>query len=110
MSRQVRKRINHSVTTTVQLNPKHNMTENVLNNHNKKLTKLSFRTKVLDPSKPMNIYIAEELPNLIDYSVFNRAVPQMPSGMDKNEEFVRTYFVVKFVEKYFFEEIIIKNS
>lgn len=97
MSRKVRKRINHPVTTTVQMIPKHNMTENVLNNHNKKLTKLSFRTKVLDPSKPMNIYIAEELPNLIDYSVFNRAVPQMPSGMNKKEEFVRNHFVVKFM-------------
>lgn len=97
MSRKVRKRINHPVTTSVQMIPKYNMTENVLNNHNKKLTKLSFRTKVLDPSKPMNIYIAEELPNLIDYSVFNRAVPQMPSGMHKKEEFVRNHFVVKFM-------------
>lgn len=96
MSRKVRKRINHPVTTSVQMIPKYNMTENVLNNHNKKLTKLSFRTKVLDPSKPMNIYIAEELPNLIDYSVFKQ-MPQMPSGMDKKEEFVRNHFVVKFM-------------
>ena len=53
------------------------------------MSKLSFRTRVLDPSKPIPIYLAEELPDLPEYSAINRAVPQMPSGMEKEEESVR---------------------
>lgn len=51
-------------------------------------TKLSFRARALDPSKPMPIYLEEELPDLHEYSAINRAVPQMPSGMEKEEESV----------------------
>lgn len=36
----------------------------------------------------MPIFMAEELPDLPDYSAINRAVPQMPSGMQKEEECV----------------------
>ncbi|KAJ8925543.1 hypothetical protein NQ315_009383 [Exocentrus adspersus] len=50
------------------------------------MSKLSFRARALDASKPMPIYMAEELPDLPDYSAINRAVPQMPSGMQKEEE------------------------
>uniref|UniRef100_A0A182T9K0 Enhancer of polycomb-like protein n=1 Tax=Anopheles maculatus TaxID=74869 RepID=A0A182T9K0_9DIPT len=50
------------------------------------MSKLSFRARALDPSKPMPIYLAEELPDLPEYSAINRAVPQMPSGMEKEEE------------------------
>ncbi|KMQ96584.1 enhancer of polycomb-like protein [Lasius niger] len=50
------------------------------------MSKLSFRARALDASKPMPIYMAEELPDLPDYSAINRAVPQMPSGMEKEEE------------------------
>ncbi|KAJ8679396.1 hypothetical protein QAD02_015183 [Eretmocerus hayati] len=46
----------------------------------------AFRARALDASKPMPIYMAEELPDLPDYSAINRAVPQMPSGMQKEEE------------------------
>lgn len=53
------------------------------------MSKLSFRARALDPSKPMPIYLAEELPDLPEYSAINRAVPQMPSGMEKEEESVR---------------------
>lgn len=52
------------------------------------MSKLSFRARALDPSKPMPIYLAEELPDLQEYSAINRAVPQMPSGMEKEEESV----------------------
>lgn len=55
-------------------------------------SKLSFRARALDPSKPMPIYLAEELPDLPEYSAINRAVPQMPSGMEKEEESVSTIF------------------
>jgi enhancer of polycomb-like protein len=51
-------------------------------------SKLSFRARALDPSKPMPIYFAEELHDLSDYAAINRAVPQMPSGMEKEEESV----------------------
>ncbi|KAK7866529.1 hypothetical protein R5R35_002483 [Gryllus longicercus] len=50
------------------------------------MSKLSFRAKPLDASKPMPVYINEDLPGLPDYSAINRAVPQMPSGMHKEEE------------------------
>lgn len=53
-----------------------------------KMSKLQFRARALDASKPMPIYMAEELPDLTDYSAINRAVPQMPSGMEKEEECV----------------------
>nr|CAD7569199.1 unnamed protein product [Timema californicum] len=51
-----------------------------------KMSKLSFRPRALDASKPMPIFMAEELPDLPDYSAINRAVPQIPSGMKKEEE------------------------
>lgn len=54
-------------------------------------TKLSFRARQLDPSKPMPIYLSEELPDLHEYSAINRAVPQMPSGMEKEEESVSEF-------------------
>ncbi|XP_043247172.1 enhancer of polycomb homolog 1-like isoform X2 [Amphibalanus amphitrite] len=50
------------------------------------MSKLSFRARALDASKPMPIYLSEELPDLPEYLSINRAVPQMPSGMEKEEE------------------------
>jgi len=52
------------------------------------MSKLSFRARALDATKPMPIYYKHELSDLQDYSVLNRAVPQMPSGMEKEEETV----------------------
>lgn len=52
------------------------------------MSKLSFRARALDAGKPMPICMAEELPELPDYSVIHRAVPQMPSGMEEEEECV----------------------
>lgn len=63
------------------------------------MSKLSFRARALDASKPMPIYMAEELPDLPDYSAINRAVPQMPSGMQKEEECVCSYFVLILYKK-----------
>lgn len=53
-----------------------------------KMSKLSFRAWPLEASKPLPIYMSEELPGLPEYSEINRAVPQMPSGMKKEEECV----------------------
>lgn len=50
------------------------------------MSKLSFRARAPDPSKPMPIYTTDELPDLPDFSTTNRAVPQMPTGMEKEEE------------------------
>ncbi len=49
-------------------------------------TKLNFRARTLDASKPMLVYHAEELPDLADLNAINRSVPAMPSGMEKEEE------------------------
>ena len=55
------------------------------------MSKLSFRARALDATKPMPIYQKDELSDLQDYSILNRAVPQMPSGMEKEEESVSSY-------------------
>lgn len=49
-------------------------------------SKLSFRARNLDASKFMPIYIADELPDLSECTPINRAVAQMPTGMEKDEE------------------------
>ena len=49
-------------------------------------TKLTFRARTLDATKAMAIYRAEDLPELADSNAINRAVPAMPSGMEKEEE------------------------
>lgn len=48
----------------------------------------SFRARQLDSNKPLPVYRAEELPDLTELSAINRAVPQMPTGMEKEEETV----------------------
>ncbi len=53
------------------------------------MSKLSFRARALDASRPMAVYRAEDLPDLPDFTAINRAVPQMPTGMEKEEETVR---------------------
>ena len=53
------------------------------------MSKVSFRARALDVSKPMPIYRSEEIPDLRDFDKINRAVLQMPTGMEKEEETVR---------------------
>ena len=53
------------------------------------MSKLSFRARALDVSKPMPVYKSDEIPDLPDFQAINRAVPQMPTGMEKEEESVR---------------------
>ncbi|KAJ8268698.1 hypothetical protein COCON_G00138700 [Conger conger] len=48
--------------------------------------KLSFRARALDASKPLPVFRCEDLPDLHEYASINRAVPQMPTGMEKEEE------------------------
>jgi len=50
------------------------------------MSKLSFRARQLDSNKALPVYRAEELPDLTEFSTINRAVPQMPTGMEKEEE------------------------
>lgn len=51
-----------------------------------KPNKLSFRARQLDVSKPMPIYMAEDLSDLAETTEIKRSVPQMPTGMEKDEE------------------------
>ncbi|KAL0963909.1 hypothetical protein UPYG_G00315240 [Umbra pygmaea] len=50
------------------------------------MSKLSFRARALDAAKPLPIYRNKDLPDLNDCVSINRAVPQMPTGMEKEEE------------------------
>lgn len=50
------------------------------------MSKLSFRARALDALKPLPIFRCEDLPDLHEYASINRAVPQMPTGMEKDEE------------------------
>uniref|UniRef100_A0A914XL98 Enhancer of polycomb-like protein n=1 Tax=Plectus sambesii TaxID=2011161 RepID=A0A914XL98_9BILA len=50
------------------------------------MSKVSFRARALDASKQMPVFIADELPDLGEYAAINRAVAQMPTGMEKEEE------------------------
>lgn len=52
------------------------------------MSKLSFRARNLDIHKSLPIYRAEELSDLSECAAINRAVPQMPTGMEKEEESV----------------------
>ncbi|XP_032831256.2 enhancer of polycomb homolog 1-like isoform X2 [Petromyzon marinus] len=49
-------------------------------------SKLSFRARALDASKPLPVFRAEALPDLQDAVSISRAVPQMPTGMEREEE------------------------
>ena len=46
----------------------------------------TFRARTLDAAKPMAIHRAEELPELDGEYAINRAVPALPTGMEKEEE------------------------
>ncbi|MGH0169176.1 UNVERIFIED_CONTAM: hypothetical protein FKN15_056303 [Acipenser sinensis] len=50
------------------------------------MSKLSFRARALDAAKPLPIYRSKDLPDFNDCVSINRAVPQMPTGMEKEEE------------------------
>lgn len=49
-------------------------------------SKLTFRARTLDVAKPMAIYRADDLPELAAENAINRAVPALPTGMEKEEE------------------------
>lgn len=53
------------------------------------MSKLSFRARALDASKQLPVFRCEDLPDLHEYASINRVVPQMPTGMEKEEESVR---------------------
>lgn len=56
------------------------------------MSKLSFRARQVDYSKPLPIYYNNEIPDLQDFAAINRSVPQMPTGMEKDEEAVSAPF------------------
>ncbi|XP_060785245.1 enhancer of polycomb homolog 2 [Neoarius graeffei] len=50
------------------------------------MSKLSFRARALDAAKPLPVYCNGDIPDLTDCVSISRAVPQMPTGMEKEEE------------------------
>ena len=56
------------------------------------MSKVSFRARALDATKLLPIFHATDIPDISDYSVINRTVPQMPTGMEKEEETVGEKF------------------
>lgn len=50
------------------------------------MSKLSFRARTLDVGKPMPVFVDDEIPELLDFASVNRAVVEMPTGMEKEEE------------------------
>ena len=54
------------------------------------MSKLSFRARALDAAKPLPVFLNRDLPDLSDCLSISRAVPQMPTGMEKEEELVGT--------------------
>jgi len=50
------------------------------------MSKLSIRPRTLDACKFIPIYKSEEIPDLNDYASINRSIPQLPTGMEKEEE------------------------
>ena len=55
------------------------------------MSKVSFRARAPDASKPMPVYRACEIPDMKDFAQINRSVPQMPTGMEKEEEAVSAF-------------------
>uniref|UniRef100_A0A8R1DMS5 Enhancer of polycomb-like protein n=1 Tax=Caenorhabditis japonica TaxID=281687 RepID=A0A8R1DMS5_CAEJA len=49
-------------------------------------TSKAFRARAFDSNRSMTVFWGNELPDLAECSVGNRAVTQMPSGMEKEEE------------------------
>lgn len=50
------------------------------------MSKLSFRARALDANKSLPVFHEEDVPDLPDIASVNRVVPQMPTGMEKEEE------------------------
>lgn len=78
------------------------------------MSKLSFRARQVDYSKPLPIYLNNDLPDLQDFAAINRSVPQMPTGMEKDEEAVRNnfnilFFKIKRIFKIFLNQFFIWN-
>eukprot|EP00127_Corallochytrium_limacisporum_P002274 Clim_evm62s109 gene=Clim_evmTU62s109 len=50
------------------------------------MSKLSFRARTLEYTRPLPIYKLSQLPDLDESANISRAVPQLPTGMEKEEE------------------------
>ena len=54
-----------------------------------------FRARQLDANKSLPVFRAEELPDLSEFTTINRQVPQMPTGMEKEEESVSNFAKIR---------------
>ena len=50
--------------------------------------KTLFRARAIDANKPMTVYYTTDLPDGDECAPIARAVTQMPTGMEKDEEMV----------------------
>ncbi|KAM9346902.1 enhancer of polycomb homolog 2 [Symphorus nematophorus] len=50
------------------------------------MSKVSFRARALDASRPLPVYRDRDCPDLKDCVSISRSVPQLPSGMETEEE------------------------
>lgn len=60
------------------------------------MSKLSFRARALDAAKPLSVYRNGDIPDVTDCVSISRAVLQMPTGMEKEEETVWKPFISAF--------------
>lgn len=57
-----------------------------------------FRARQLDATKPIAIYFQEDISDSTEFNnVTNRTVPQLPTGMEKEEETVRPKYIGFFI-------------
>lgn len=52
------------------------------------MSKLSFRARAVDVHKPMPVHIGDGVPPDYEFASVSRAVLEMPTGMEKDEETV----------------------
>eukprot|EP00041_Stephanoeca_diplocostata_P010083 m.160115 g.160115 ORF g.160115 m.160115 type:complete len:880 (-) comp18013_c0_seq1:180-2819(-) len=49
-------------------------------------SKLSFRARAIDASRPLPIYRSEHEPEILNEAAINRGIMELPTGMEKEEE------------------------
>ena len=57
------------------------------------MSKLSFRARAIDANRPLPVYKGNEVPEMLDFAPVNRAIVEMPTGMEKEEEMVSSAYL-----------------
>lgn len=64
-----------------------------------------FRARQLDANKSLPVFREEELPDLSEFTTINRQVPQMPTGMEKEEESVSIFCKTRIICSYLCDKL-----